>query len=108
MSASVPLGETALFMCAGEAFQSFWIVNDEPHDDDSNIQRGVDVRNDNSDPSVFRSNLTIPAAVENDNVSIQCVLVVRTNVELLSFLSSVVYLTVLGKSHIFACVKIYD
>ena len=45
---------------------------------------------------LYESNLTIPGTVENDNVSIQCALVDVSNAEF----STVVYLTVLGKSYI--------
>ena len=103
-SASVPLGETALFMCAGDALASFWTVNGNSDSVPASIERGVEVSEDDSDPSLVRTNLTIPATVENDNVSIQCALVVGLIVEF----SSVVYLTVLGKSHVLARVKIYD
>ena len=92
-------------MCAGDdAFASIWTVNGNSHNVPASIERGVAVSDDHSDPSLFRSYLTIPATVENDNVSIQCALLVGTSLEF----SSVVYLTVLGKSHVLACVKIYD
>ena len=97
MSTSVPLGETALFMCAGKAnYGSAWFINGDSYDLLSSKDRGVAVISDNSNYPLYQSNLTIPGTVENDNVSIQCVLVDVSNLEL----STVVYLTVLGKSYI--------
>ena len=92
MSASVPLGETALFTCAGEAVASYWNINGLAHTQQVNVDRGVAVT-DNSMNSLYKSNLTIPGRVENGNVSIQCVLISGVVVDF----SSVVYLTVLGK-----------
>ena len=96
MSARVSMGETALFMCAGEAVGSYWEVNGDPDNVPVNTQRGVVVNDDNTDPSLYKSTLTIPGTVENDNVSIQCVLIDGANADF----STVVYLTVLGKSYI--------
>ena len=94
MSASVPLGETALFMCVGEeTLTVLWLINGDSENGPSSIERGVKVINDDTNAPVFKSNLTIPGTVENDNVSIQCFLVLgATNV-----FSPIVHLTVLGK-----------
>ena len=96
MSVSVSIGETATFMCAGRAAGSFWEVNGDPDNVAVNIERGVVVSDDNTDPSLYKSTLTIPGTVENDNVSIQCVLINGPNADF----STVVYLTVLGRSYI--------
>ena len=41
MSASVPLGETALFICAGEGVGLLWNVNGIPDGVQENQERGV-------------------------------------------------------------------
>ena len=92
MSASVLLGETAKFMCVGEAIHVFWRINGHSESSPASIERGVEVDNDNT-PPVFKSNLTIPGTVVNDNVSIHCVLVLGAA----NIFSPDVYLTVLGK-----------
>ena len=95
MSASVPLGETVLFMCVGEeTFSLLWLINGEPDNVPASEERGIKVINDNTNAPTFKSNLTIPATVENDNVSIQCVLILIV-AEVVN--SPVVHLTVLGK-----------
>ena len=96
MSASVPLGEIALFMCAGEAITAYWTVNGEPDSVQASRDRGIAVYGDNTDPVSYKTNLTIPGTVENDNVSIQCVLIDGSNLNH----SPIVYLTVLGESYI--------
>ena len=93
MSTSVPLGETALFMCAGEGILLFWTINGQPYDGPANKERGVKVMYNNTNPPVWKLNLTIPGTMENDNVSIQCVLFHPSEV----YYSPAVYLTVLGK-----------
>ena len=96
MSTGVLLGDTALFMCAGKAVASYWTVNGDPDSVQVNRERGVAVHDDNTDLLLYKSNLTIPGTVENDNVSIQCILYDGSTIDF----STVVYLTVLGKSHI--------
>ena len=99
MSASVPLGETALFTCAGEGIAPLWTINGQPDDVPASKERGVKVTYDNKNAyagafvASLKSNLTIPGTMENDKVSIQCALLLASKVSY----SPVVYLTVLGK-----------
>ena len=104
MPASVPLGETALFTCAGEGIAPLWTINGQPDNVPASKERGVNVTYDNeyahAGASVvsLKSNLTIPGTVENDNVSIQCALLLASNAVYSPVVySPVVYLTVLGK-----------
>ena len=98
MSTSVPLGETALFMCAGKAkYGSVWLINGFSSASLSSKDRGAAVTHDFSNYPLYQANLTIPGTVENDNVSIQCGLVDVSNADP----SRVVYLTVLGQSYMY-------
>ena len=103
MSASVPLGETALFMCAGKGNALQWIINGQyVHPSKTH---GVNVTYDSWNTGAvwyiptgvfaysLKSNLTIRGTRENDNVSIRCDLFIIPK----SSHAPVVYLTVLGK-----------
>ena len=93
MSASAPLGKTALFKCAGEGFGLFWTINGQPDAFPASKERGVNVMYEDTNAPVFKSSLTIPGTMENDNVSIQCALVLGSKF----VYSPVVFLTVQGK-----------
>ena len=84
----MPLGETALFICAGDGY-GVWIIDGQYDDDPAIRKRGVKVTYD-----ITNSTLTIPGTMENDNVSIQYFLI-GDDVELVY--SPVVFLTVVGK-----------
>ena len=88
MSASVPRGETALFMCAGEG-DAFWTINGQSSNDPASEERGVKV----TYQSASNSTLTIPGTMENDDVSIQCLLILPSKI----VYSPVVFLTVHGR-----------
>ena len=99
MSVSVPPGETALFMCAGNGYALVWIINGQLQHVPASKECGAEVTYDNKYAYVgasvlsLKSNLAIPGNLENDKVSIQCALGFPSN-----FLySPVVYLTVRGK-----------
>ena len=93
MSASVPLGETALFMCVSKGNALSWAINGQLQHVPASKERGVKVVHDNTSFPVLKSNLTIPGVMENDHVSFQCVLSFPPDV----VYSPVVFLTVLGK-----------
>ena len=93
MSAKAPLGGTALFTCAGEGFALFWTINGQPHLFPASKERGVKVMYEDANAPVFRSSLTIPGITENNNVSIQCALVLGSKL----VYSPAVFLTVYGK-----------
>ena len=92
MSASVPRGETALFTCAANG-DVYWTINGEYDDAPASKERGVNVAYHVTGFLLANSTLTIPATMENDNVSIQCAFPSATKL----VLSPVVFLTVLGK-----------
>ena len=94
MSASVALGETALFVCAGEAIALIWTINGQIQTVSETTKSGVEILFDNPSSPVLKANLTIPGTMKNDNVSIQCLLVLPSDVIVFS---PVVFLTVLGK-----------
>ena len=93
MSASVPLGETALFMCVGEGFP-FWTVNGVFDETPANQERGVKITYHCPNFVVVETNLTIPATMENDKVSIQCIFSSYSGI---AIFSPAVHLTVVGK-----------
>ena len=93
MSASVPLGEAALFMCGGKGISLFWEINGQADNVPASKERGVKVIYDTTNAPVFKSKLTIPATMENDNVTIQCAVILGSKV----VYSPVAFLTVLGK-----------
>ena len=93
MSAIVPLGETALFVCVSKGNALSWAINGQLQHVPASKERGVKVLYDNTSFPVLKSNLTIPGTLENDNLSIQCVLSFPPDV----VHSPVVFLTVLGK-----------
>ena len=93
MSTSVLPGETALFMCAGNGDILLWAVNGQLHHVPASKERGVQVMYDNINFPVLKSNLTIPGTMENENVSIQCIIGCASDI----VYSPVVFLIVLGK-----------
>ena len=94
MSASVLLGETAVFTCAGETDILLWTINGQVQTFPEAAEHGVDILFDNTSFPAVKLNLTIPGTMENDNVSVQCLLILPSNVIVYS---SVVFLTVRGK-----------
>ena len=93
MSTCALPGEAALFMCAGVGDILLWAINGQLHHVPANKERGVQVVYDNINLPVLKSNLTIPGTMENDNVSIQCIIGFAADVAY----SPVVFLIVLGK-----------
>ena len=87
-SVSVILGQEAEFVCAGVSIAIGWTINGTSVEDfgASSTDEVVD--------GVRRSTLTVSGSVENNNASIQCLLIVSAS-EILPL--PPVFLTVLGK-----------
>ena len=92
-STSVLLGQSATFSCAGgDVLTIIWTI------DDTDVEvLGIVPTNEEHD-GVRVSNLTIPGSIENNNVSIHCVIILTSN--LTSLILPPVFLTVLGKAWI--------
>lgn len=103
-SASVMIGEKATFVCAGEEIYDIdWIVGGTPVDRLDDTFGQIEEHDELLEGGVFRSTLSIIGGPENDNVSIQCVLIVIY--EQPHFVQPV-FLTVLGKimnSYMYTC-----
>ena len=89
-STSVPLGETATFLCSGTGQDLFWTVDGV----NAILYNGADylTQIDN----FFRdSKLSVYGSIENNNVSIDCYIIDQRSV----YKAPSAYLTVLGESH---------
>ena len=95
MSASVRLGETAQFVCAGEAIVILWTINGRVQALPETTEHGVDILYDDTNSPVLKTTLIVPGKIENDNAAVQCILTLH-NSNVLVY-SSVALLTVHGK-----------
>ena len=82
-----------MFTCAGETDILLWTINGQVQTFPEATEHGVDILFDNTSFPAVKLNLTIPGTMENDNVSVQCLLLLSPSV----VYSSVVFLTVHGK-----------
>ena len=90
-STSVPLRETATFLCSGTGQDLFWTVDGVNALLYNSAQYRTKIHSNN-----FRdSKLNVSGSIDNNNVSINCYIIVQHSVPK----SPTVYLTVLGESH---------
>ena len=83
-----------MFTCAGETDVILWTINGQIQALPDIAEHGVHILFDNTSFPALKLNLTIPGTMENDNVSVQCLLILPSNVIVYS---SVAFLTVRGK-----------
>ena len=65
-------GTNALFHCAGSGFNILWKVDGFPMTDQNVLDRGI-TDNTVSSSGTVQSNLTVPATLENNGTTVQCI-----------------------------------
>ena len=73
-----------VFRCTGPGADQVLVrINDTSFEDEDIINRGVMVSSDDSTPGIITSTITIPATIENNKTSIQCISVNLTSSDIL-------------------------
>ena len=73
MSVSALVGENALFYCNGSGITIVWIVDGSLATDSIIADRGITATPMTSSGTV-QSTLTVPATLENNGITVQCVI----------------------------------
>ena len=66
------LNTTAAFHCVATGRLIGWVVNGDPNDTPEAMARGVEVTNPRDPDGIVNSTLTIPATIDNDDITISC------------------------------------
>ena len=66
------LNTTAAFQCIATGRLIGWVVNGDPNDTPEAMARGVEVTSPRDPDGITNSTLTIPATIDNDNITIYC------------------------------------
>ena len=90
-STSVPLSETATFLCSGTGEELFWTVDGV----NALLYNGAEYYTKIHSNDFRDSKLNVSGSIENNNVPIICYIIVHVSL----YKSPSAYLTVLGKSH---------
>ena len=73
------VGTVAQFRCAGTGLDIFWLVDELPLTDSSIIGRGI-VAHKKPMANSVKSNLTVPATIDNNGTFVRCVLTASSNI----------------------------
>ena len=66
------LNTTAVFHCIATGRLSVWFVDDHQRDTPEALARGIIVVSSRDPDGIINSTLTIPATMDNDNITIYC------------------------------------